>query len=304
MLAWILVACLALALVLAAVLWRALRRARDSAAATEQLVANARAAVKDAAEAETRAHNEEIRRVIARERAETASRLAAEERRIGEERRNQYLERERRMAEALADELSATERRLEERLRSFAEDLDRAQRHLDAQLAHLGHRYRQAIAEVEARLEAEASELGSTADDQRKTVLRLREELERAAGQAVTEALDELETQTTERRRAVDEITERLRSREAAIAESIERAENDVRARLDVVLVEWERRQTERLERVTEREVERHTQIAMVAFDERLREAREEAAARLKRELDRAVELFVREELAQRLDAR
>jgi hypothetical protein len=71
-----------------------------------------------------------------------------------------------------------------------------------------------------------------------------------------------------------------------------------------VVLVEWERRQTERLERVTEREVERHTQIAMVAFDERLREAREEAAARLKRELDRAVELFVREELAQRLDAR
>jgi hypothetical protein len=107
-----------------------------------------------------------------------------------------------------------------------------------------------------------------------------------------------------ERRRAINEITERLRSRETAIAESIERAENDVRARLDVVLVEWERRQTDRLERVTEREVERHTQIAMLAFDERLREAREEAAARLKRELDRAVELFVREELAQRLDAR
>ena len=163
---------------------------------------------------------------------------------------------------------------------------------------------RQAIADVEARLEREAGELGSTADEQRKTVLRLREELERAAGQAVTEALDELEAQTIERRRAIEEITERLRARETAIAESIEQAETDVRARLDVVLVECERRQTERLERVTEREVERHAQIAMTALDERMREAREEAATRLQRELDRAVELLAREELAQRLDAR
>ena len=304
MVTWILAACLAVAVVVAALLWYALRRARDSAVATERLVEEARAAVKDAVRAETQAHNDEIRRVIARERAETASALAAEERRIGEERRSEYVLREQRLADALADELAATERRLEDRLRGFSDDLDRAQRHLEAQLAHLGQRYRQAIAEVEARLEAEASELGSTADEQRKTVLRLREELERAAGQAVTEALDELEAQTTDRRRAIAEITERLRAREAAVAESIERAESDVRARLDVVLVEWERRQAERLERVTEREVERHTQIAMLAFDERLREAREEAATRLQRELDRAVELFVREELAQRLDSR
>ena len=56
----------------------------------------------------------------------------------------------------------------------------------EAQLARLEQRNAQAIADVEARLEREASELGSTADEQRKTVLRLREELERAAGQAVT----------------------------------------------------------------------------------------------------------------------
>jgi hypothetical protein len=242
--------------------------------------------------------------VIARERAETASVLAAEERRLGEERRAAFAERERQTSEALAEELSRTERRLEDRLRAFSEDLDRAQRHLEAQLTNLGQRYRSAIAEVEARLEAESAELGSTADEQRKTVIRLREELERVAGQAVTEALDELEAHTLERRRSIDEITERLRVRETAVAESIERAETDVRARLDVVLVEWERRQTERLERVTEREVERHAQIAMLALDERLREAREEAATRLKRELDRAVELLVREEVAQRLDAR
>jgi hypothetical protein len=55
---------------------------------------------------------------------------------------------------------------------------------------------------------------------------------------------------------------------------------------------------------VTEREVERHVQLAMTALDERLREVREESAARLQRELDRAVEMLARSELAQRLDAR
>ena len=301
---WILAGCLGAALAALFVLWTVLRRARTEATATQKLVSEARAAVREVVAAETQAHANELRRVLARERAETASALAAEERRLSEERRVAFTERERRSSEALADELGSTERRLEERLRAFADDLDRAQRHLEAQLAHLGQRYQQAIADVESRLEAEADALGSTADEQRRTVIRLREELERAAGQAVTEALDELEEQTMERRRAIEEITERLRGREAAIAESIERAESDVRARLDVVLVEWERRQTERLERVTEREVERHTQVAMLAFDERLREAREEAATRLQRELDRAVEVIVREELTQRLDTR
>lgn len=302
MLVWILAAVLAVAAVAAAVLGLALRRARADAADTSRLVAEARQTLRETVQAETAAHAEELRRVLARERADTASLLAAEERRLGEERRAQFEERERRSSAALADELVKAERRLDERLRSFTADLDRAERHLDAQLQHLEQRYRHALAEVEARLEAEAAELGSTADEQRKTVLRLREELERAAGQAVTEALDELEAQTIERRRAIEEITERLRAREAAVADSLERAEVDVRARLEVVLADWERRQTERLERVTEREVERHAQIAMLAFDERLREAREEAAGRLQRELERAVELLAREELAQRLD--
>jgi hypothetical protein len=301
---WILGACLVVAVLAAGGLAVALRRTRAAAADSDRLVAGAREAVREAVAAETAAHTEEVRRVLARERAETASLLAAQERRLADERREAFEARERQTAERLAEELARTERRLEERLRGFSDDLDRAQRHLEAQLARLQQRNRQAIDDVEARLEAEASELGSTADEQKKTVLRLREELERAAGQAVTEALDELESQTLERRRAIEEITERLRVREAAVADSIEKAETDVRARLDVVLAEWERRQADRLERVTEREVERHTQVAMLAFDERLREAREEAAARLQRELDRAVELLVREELAQRLDGR
>jgi hypothetical protein len=300
---WILAACLAVALVGAALLWLALRRARATAAATDALVAQARSAVHEAVETETTEHTEEIRRVLARERAETAALLGAEERRLAEERRVEFEARERRASERLTEELVRGERRLEERLRGFAEDLERAQRHLETQLARLEQQNRQAIADVEARLEREATELGSTADEQRKTVLRLRDELERAAGQAVSEALDELEAQTIERRRSIEETTERLRAREKAIAESIEQGESDVRARLDVVLVEWERRQAERLARVTEREVERHAQMAMLALDERFRDAREDAASRLQRELDRAVELLVRNELAQRLDA-
>ena len=304
MVVWILAGCLAAALVVGFLLWLALRRARASAVATDALVEQARVAVREAVAAETAAHADEIRRVIARERADTAALLGAEERRLADERRIEFEARERRSSERLAEELTRGERRLEERLRGFSEDLERAQRHLETQLGRLEQQNRQAIAEVEARLEREAGELGSTADEQRKTVLRLREELERAAGQAVGEALDELEAQTFERRRAIEETTERLRAREKAIAESIEQGESDVRARLDVVLVEWERRQAERLSRVTEREVERHAQMAMIALDERLREAREEAATRLQRELDRAVELLVRSELAQRLGAR
>ena len=42
----------------------------------------------------------------------------------------------------------------------------------------------------------------------------------------------------------------------------------------------------------------------MLAFDERLREAREEAVTRLQRELDRTIERLVRDEFPQRLDAR
>lgn len=299
---WILAAGLCVAVVTVVALGLALRRAGARAAATDELVASARALIRAAVEDETAAHVEEIRRVLARERADAASQLAAEERRLGEERRAELAERERRAGEALSDTLAAVERRLDERLRGVADDLDRAQRHLEAQLARLAQRQQQAIAEVEARIEAEAEELGFTSEEQRKSVIRLREELERAAGTAVTEALDDLEAHTAERRRAIDEITERLRAREAAIAEGIERAETDARGRLESTLLEFERRQAERLERVTEREVERHAVIAAAAFDERMREIREDAATRLSRELDRAVELLTREELARRLD--
>jgi hypothetical protein len=79
---WILGGCLALAVVVSAGLWLALHRARAAATASDQLVEDARRAVREAVAAETAAHTDEIRRVLARERAETASLLVAEERRL------------------------------------------------------------------------------------------------------------------------------------------------------------------------------------------------------------------------------
>jgi hypothetical protein len=265
-------------------------------------VEQARGEVRRVVAEETELHVEELRRTLARERAQSVSTLAEEERRLGEERRIAFIDRERRAGEELADQLARTERRLEERLRGFTDDLDRSQRHVEQQMARLAQTQRSAFAEVEARISADAAALGTSADEQRRTVERLREELERAASQAVTEALDELESSTAERRRAIEEITERLRQREAAIADSLERAEVDVRARLDVLLVEWERRQTERLARVIEREVEHYAQLALQQLDERVREAREDSLTRLRRELDRAVEMLSTEGLARRLD--
>jgi hypothetical protein len=300
---WILAVCLGVTLVAAVALWLALRRARSRAGDTDALVAAARAEIHAAVEEETATQVAEIRRTVARERADTISQLAAEERRLGEERRATFAARERQTSEALTDTLVEVERRLDERVQGIVDDLERAQGHVETQLARLVQRQQQAVADVEARIDREAAELGSTSDEQRQAVIRLREELDRAAASAVTEALDELESHTIERRRSIEEITERLRAREAAIAEGIEQAETDARARLELTLIEFERRQTERLERVTEREVERHAQIAATAFDERMREIREEAATRLSRELDRAVEVMLRVELGRRLDS-
>jgi hypothetical protein len=302
-LVWILAIGLGVMVTIAVGLWLALRRARSRSTATDALVAEGRARIRAAVEEETVAHTEEIRRTFARERADTISQLATEERRLGEERRATFAERERRAGETLADTLAEVERRLDERLQGVADDLERAGRHLESQLARLTQRQQQAVADVEARIDREAAELGSTSDEQRQAVIKLRDELELAAASAVTEALDELEAHTIERRRSIDEITERLRAREQAIAEGIEQAETEARVRLELTLVDFERRQTERLERVTEREIERHAQIAATAFDERMREIREESMTKLSRELDRAVELMTREELARRLDA-
>jgi localization factor PodJL len=280
-------AILAVALSVAAVVLARKRRPDPTAEARRQL--------QTLVEEETTVSADELKARLARLRADSLSTLAEDERRIADERRQELAERERAAGVELAEALAATQRRVDERLRGWRDDLDRTQQALETELRRLEQRQKQLIAEAEARIEAEASELVATSDEQRASVLRLREELERAAQQAVAEALEELEAHTSERRRVIEEIAERLRRREQALTEQVDRAETEAVRRIEASFADIERRQLEQLQRAIAREAERHADAAGVQFDASMKSAREEAAGRLARELDRAVETFVRQ---------
>jgi hypothetical protein len=273
----------------------ALARAVDRARADENALARARETIDRMIVEETEQISADLQRWLARMRADTISLLTDEERRLGEERRAELAEREERVAAQLADALAVVERRVEDRLRGWSDDLDRAQQGLGTQLARLEQRQRQLIGEAEARIEAEADELVTTSDTQRATVIRLREELERSAQAAVAEALDELETHTSERRKSIEEIAERLRAREESLSEQIERSEAEALRRIEATFADVERRQVEQLTRLVAREAERYAEAAGLQFEGMMKSAREEAAGRLGRELDRAIESFARQ---------
>jgi len=292
--AWILVGGLAAALLLAAVLARSLRRARASAARTEAIVAEARKSVRAAADDEATVQSEQLRVAIARAHADALSTYATEERRLSDERRGELAVRERDLSDQLAETLAAVERRVEERLRAWEADLERAQRALADEVSALEQVQRQRIAGVEARIEAEAAELGTTVEQQRAAAVRLREELEATTKDALAAALEELQLQADDRRRAIEDITERLRQHEHAVAEQVDRAESDARARIESAFAELERRQVVELERATAREVDRLSEAGALEFENRMRAIREEAASRLREELDRTSETFLR----------
>jgi len=292
--AWILVGGLAAALLLAAVLARSLRRARASAARTEGIVAEARKSVRAAADDEATVQSEQLRVAIARAHADALSTYATEERRLSDERRGELAVRERDLSDQLAETLAAVERRVEERLRAWEADLERAQRALADEVSALEQVQRQRIAGVEARIEAEAAELGTTVEQQRAAAVRLREELEATTKDALAATLEELQLQADDRRRAIEDITERLRQHEHAVAEQVDRAESDARARIESAFAELERRQVVELERATAREVDRLSEAGALEFENRMRAIREEAASRLREELDRTSETFLR----------
>jgi hypothetical protein len=87
---------------------------------------------------------------------------------------------------------------------------------------------------------------------------------------------------------------DRLRQHEHALAEQAERAESEARARIEATFAELERRQSEQLERALVREVERVSEAGALEYENRMRAIREEAAKRLREELDRTGETFLR----------
>jgi hypothetical protein len=294
LIAWILLGALVAVAIAAVVLARMLWRARARTRRTDELVADARRSVRAAAEDETAKQIAQVRIAITRAQADSVSAYVAEERRLSDQHRGELAVRERDLSDRMAEMVAAVERRVEERLRAWEADLERAQRALEGEVTTLEQRQRQRIEEVETRIEAEAHELGTTADQQRAAAIRLREELETTARDALTQALDELQVQTDDRRRAIEDVMERLRQHEHAIGEQVDRAEAEARGRIESAFDELERRQVAELERETGRQVERLSEAGALEFENRMKAIREEAATRLRDELDHTTETFLR----------
>ena len=293
-LAWVLVAALIVAMLLCIVLVLSLRRSRGRAARTEQLVTEARRAVRATAEEESATQREQLRVAIARAQADALSSYVAEERRLSDQRRGELAVRERELSERMAELVAAVEQRVEERLRAWEADLERAQNALQGAVATLEQRMRQRISDVEAKVATESEELDGTIDEQRAATVRLRDELESSAQDALTRAFEELSAQVDDRRRTIDELNERLRQHEHAVNEQIDRAESDARTRIELAFAELERRQVENLERALGREINARSEAGALEFENRMRAIREEAADRLREELDRTSESFLR----------
>ena len=292
---------LAFAAELVAVRLRVLLRA---AGRVDEQLARAQARLNSLIAREAEERNAELERVLARARADSSSMLAEQERRIAEERRAAAAERSRATVDELGEALTAAQTQMEARFTAWNDDLERAQYAVVGQLAALEQRHKQLISEAEARIAADAERLEGESEQQRTSLVRLRDELTRATQEAVSAGSSELEAFGQERRRALHELNERIRRRERQLLELIEREETEVTGRIRGGFADVERRQVEQLERILQRTISSYSDAAGQQFADTVRGAREAAATRLSRELDRAVQAFVREAqtvLAERL---
>ena len=237
----------------------------------------------------------ELERVLSRARAESLSLIASEERKIVDSRRNAIAEHERASARELNDALADTQRRVEQRLAAWSEDLERAQVNLFDQLQRLAARQRRLIEEAEERLAADAERLESESEAQREALVKLREEVARATEQSIEAARADLESHAVERRLALNELTERVRRRERELREALEREQSDAMQSIQSLFTDVERRLVERLERVVDRTTAQHVDAAALQFQEAVKRSREESAKRLARELERGVESFIQQ---------
>jgi hypothetical protein len=255
----------------------------------------AEARLREFVEREAQARHEELQRALAIARAESTSLLAQEERRLAEARRHEFAERERRATAQFSERLFEVQKQVEERITSWAGDLERAQQTLIDETARLEQRLRQHLADVEARIVADGERLTTESQQQHTLLNRLREELEKEVKEALEQATADLELAANERRRALHEVNDRLRTRERQLTEQIEREQTEAARRLEAMFADVERRVLEQLERTVRRESDRLAEAAAAQFDTAITAAREEAARRLARELERAVDSFVRE---------
>jgi len=274
------------------------------AAATETHVAAAQERLLEliAAEADERAA--ELERTLARARADSISLLADEERRIAEERRTAFSDRERELVASLTGALTEVQAQVAQRLSDWKRDLDRAADSTKERLGEIAERQQQLLGDAEARLAADSDRLSAESDTQREGMSRLRADIDKALANALALASGEIEAHAAERRRALHELEERMRRREKELMEQIEREELESAQRIRAGFSDMERRQIEQMARTVERATTTYADEATQQFGNLVKTSREDAARRLARELDRAVETFAREAevvLAERL---
>jgi hypothetical protein len=261
----------------------------------EAASARAEAQLHELVERETAARSAEIERMLALARADSVSLLAEQERKLAEEHRRALVEQHARGHDALATALAAAQRQVDQRLAEWARDLERVQESLAAQLSKLADRERAVIAGVETRIAEDAERVAADSEEHRAALTRLREEIGKSIEDVASAAAEELEAQAGVRRRALHEVGDRLRRREQALLEQIEREEAEAAQRIQAGFADIERRQLEQIERTAKRANASALEEAALAFAETIKSAREEAARRLARELDRAVMTFERE---------
>jgi hypothetical protein len=264
----------------------------------------AQAGLRELVEREAVDRAAELERILARARADSVSLLAEEERKLAEDNRREFAERERAISASLTQALTATQAQVEQRLAGWAQDLDRAADTTKLNIAELAQRQRQLVSEAELRIAADADRLAGESEDLRAGLQRLRVELEKSLEDALAVARAEVEAHAAERRRALHELDERMRRRERELMERIEREEAEATQRIHAGFEDVGRKQIEQLQRIVERATVSYSDDAAQQFAGVVKASREDAARRLSRELDRAVEVFAREAeavLAERL---
>jgi hypothetical protein len=279
-----------------------------------RLVAQARQVDRRLAEAEDRfdalvsaeveARAAELERTLSRARADSLSKLVAEERKIGETRRAAFAERERAAGVELSEALTRVEQRVAQRIAELKADLERTERGLSSQLGTLAQRQRQLMAEAESRLELDTERLDAASEAQRERLTTLETQFARAADELSQSSQEQLEAHERDRRRALHEVAERLRQRERELRERVAAEEAEAIQRIQAGFADIERRQLDQLKRVVERTADSFSEAISKQFADAIRSSRDDAAQRLSRELDRAVNHFAKEAqgvLAERL---
>lgn len=280
-------------------------RARNRFRSLEEEFERGKSLFAEAVAREARLQASALAEAIALARSEAMSELAVEERRIAEDRRRDVAQQERDAAAKLTAALAETQRAVEQRFADWGTHLSGLQQSLAANLERIGQRQQLLASEVEARITEESERFQASLDEHRGRLAKLRDDLERAIQEVALTASAELEAHVAERRRALQEVVERLHRREQEIQEQIAHEQDETTQRVAAQVQDIEHRQVEQLRRVVARESQQTAVRAAQEFDTTIRAAREEAARRLARQLDIAVERFTREAetvLSERVD--